>query len=79
MPVGPGVHWVRPELVVEVAFAEWTQRGLLRQPRFEGLRADKEPRDCRRERPRDAERDITEAKATTAKAKRPAASAALRR
>jgi bifunctional non-homologous end joining protein LigD len=60
-PAGPGVHWARPELVAEVAFAEWTQNGLLRQPRFEGLRADKDPRDCRRERPRDTERDVTEA------------------
>src|SRR5581483_10138431 len=57
-PSGPGVHWVRPEVVAEVAFAEWTQHGLLRQPRFEGLRADKDPHDCRRERPRDAGADV---------------------
>lgn len=49
-PFGVGeVHWVRPELVGEVAFAEWTQNGLLRQPRFEGLRPDKSPHECRRE------------------------------
>src|SRR5205814_1670432 len=47
---GP-VHWVQPKLVAEIAFAEWTQNGLLRQPRFEGLRPDKAARDCRRERP----------------------------
>ncbi len=46
------VHWVRPVLVAEIAFGEWTQNGRLRQPRFEGLRPDKKPRDCRRERPR---------------------------
>jgi bifunctional non-homologous end joining protein LigD len=45
-------HWVRPQLVAEIAFAEWTQNGLLRQPRFEGLRIDKKPHECRRERPR---------------------------
>jgi DNA ligase D-like protein (predicted ligase) len=45
------VHWVRPKLVAEVAFTEWTQHGQLRHPRFEGLRLDKDPRDCRRERP----------------------------
>jgi DNA ligase D-like protein (predicted ligase) len=42
-------HWVKPELVAEIAFAEWTQHGLLRQPRFEGLRVDKKPKECRRE------------------------------
>jgi bifunctional non-homologous end joining protein LigD len=33
-------RWAEPELVAEIAFAEWTQNGLLRQPRFEGLRPD---------------------------------------
>jgi bifunctional non-homologous end joining protein LigD len=50
-PGGSQVHWVRPQLVAEIAFSEWTQNGLLRQPRFEGLRMDKKPRECRRERP----------------------------
>src|SRR5207253_1854079 len=44
-PRGPGVHWVRPELVCEIGFAEWTQNNLLRQPRFKGLRTDKSPRE----------------------------------
>jgi bifunctional non-homologous end joining protein LigD len=35
------IHWVRPELVGEVAFAEWTDEGLLRHPTFQGLREDK--------------------------------------
>jgi bifunctional non-homologous end joining protein LigD len=52
--VGPGMHWVRPGLVAEVAFRGWTQHGHLRMPRFQGLRTDKPPRDCRRERPRPA-------------------------
>jgi bifunctional non-homologous end joining protein LigD len=68
-PAGAGIHWVRPELVAEVAFAEWTAHGLLRQPRFEGLRTDKRPRDCRRERPRATGEDITEAEADMAKKK----------
>jgi len=51
-PAGAGVHWAEPELVAEIAFGEWTQNGLLRIPRFEGLRTDKPPRECRRERPR---------------------------
>ncbi|HEX6511065.1 MAG TPA: non-homologous end-joining DNA ligase, partial [Chloroflexota bacterium] len=49
---GGPVHWVQPVLVAEIAFAAWTQHGLLRQPRFEGLRPDKTLRECRRERPR---------------------------
>lgn len=51
---GPRVHWIRPELVVEVAFLEWTSDGALRHPSFQGLRRDKPARDVRRERPRDA-------------------------
>jgi len=50
-PHGPDVHWVKPRLVAEIVFGEWTQNGLLRQPRFEGLRVDKSPNDIRRERP----------------------------
>lgn len=50
-PLGEAVHWVEPRLVAEIAFAEWTQNGLLRQPRYEGLRPDKKASECRRERP----------------------------
>jgi bifunctional non-homologous end joining protein LigD len=53
-PRGSNVHWVRPQLVAEIAFGEWTQNGLLRQPRFEGLGPDKKPHECRRERPKAA-------------------------
>jgi bifunctional non-homologous end joining protein LigD len=50
-PLPKGTHWVAPELVAQVAFAEWTGAGRLRQPRFLGLRDDKRPRDVVRERP----------------------------
>jgi bifunctional non-homologous end joining protein LigD len=42
-------HWVRPEVVVQVAFIEWTVHGKLRHPRLLGLREDKRPRDVVRE------------------------------
>ena len=38
-------HWVRPEVVVELKFAEWTADGRLRQPVFLGVRDDKDPRE----------------------------------
>jgi bifunctional non-homologous end joining protein LigD len=44
-------RFVRPELVGEVAFTEWTEEGSLRHPAFQGLREDKTARDVRRERP----------------------------
>lgn len=40
------VTWVRPELVAQIAYAEWTADGKLRQPAFLGLRTDKAPREC---------------------------------
>ncbi len=56
-----GVHWVKPVLVGEVAFTEWTEAGTLRHPSFQGLRADKKATDVVRE---------TEAPAPPAAAKR---------
>ncbi len=44
-----GVHWTEPRIVAQVAFAEWTQAGQLRHPRFLGLRRDKDPADVVRE------------------------------
>ena len=44
--------WVRPSLVAEVKFAEWTRKGELRQPVYLGLRTDKNARDVVRERER---------------------------
>ncbi|GAA0561571.1 hypothetical protein GCM10009546_24640 [Actinomadura livida] len=42
-------RWVRPQLVGEVAFAEWTGDGRLRHPSWRGVRTDKEPGEVRRE------------------------------
>lgn len=46
-----GAHWVRPELVVEVGFTEWTEGGRLRHPRYLGVRRDKPAGDVVREVP----------------------------
>jgi len=42
-------HWVRPEIVVQVAFIEWTVHGKLRHSRLLGLRTDKDARDVVKE------------------------------
>jgi DNA ligase D-like protein (predicted ligase) len=46
-----GVHWVRPELVAQIGFSEWTHDGKLRHPRYLGLRDDKEAHEVVRELP----------------------------
>ncbi|MGI5864242.1 MAG: DNA ligase D [Myxococcales bacterium] len=47
--LGRNAHWVRPELVAEVEFAEWTRDGKVRHSSYEGLREDKPAREVRRE------------------------------
>ena len=44
--VKEAVHWVRPELVARVTYAEWTKDGKLRRPVFLGFQEDREARDC---------------------------------
>ena len=46
------VHWVRPEFVAQIGFTEWTRDGMLRHPRYLGMREDKRPRDVVREDPK---------------------------
>jgi DNA ligase D-like protein (predicted ligase) len=54
-PFAPGplpsgqVTWVAPRLVAEIGFSEWTTAGLLRHPRYLGLREDKAAREVHRE------------------------------
>lgn len=49
-----GAHWLKPELVGEFGFTEWTADGKLRHPRYIGLREDKPANKVRRERPKHA-------------------------
>jgi ATP-dependent DNA ligase len=42
-------HWVKPEIVVQAAFIQWTGHGKLRHPRLLGVRTDKDPREVVRE------------------------------
>lgn len=45
------IHWVTPKLVAEIGFEEWTEDHKLRQPRFLGLRRDKDAEEVVREEP----------------------------
>ena len=55
-----GAHWVKPDLVAEIEFTEWTNDGTLRHPSFQGLREDKKARDVIRERPQETDEAIEE-------------------
>jgi bifunctional non-homologous end joining protein LigD len=48
--LGRNAHWVKPRLVAEVEFTEWTGDGHIRHPSLQGFRGDKRPRDVHRER-----------------------------
>ena len=62
------VHFVKPELVAEIKFTEWTHKGpdrvmKMRAPVFEGLRFDKKPEECKFERPVSASAEVQKAEA----------------
>lgn len=48
-PAGVKAHWVKPKLVAEIAFGEWTRDARVRQAVFQGLRSDKPASQIRRE------------------------------
>lgn len=52
-----GAHWVKPQLVAEIAFTEWSNDGALRHPSFRGLREDKQAADVVREQPATSQAD----------------------
>jgi len=48
---GKEITWLKPMLVAEIRFTEWTHEGRLRHPRYLGLRRDKKAKDVRKEEP----------------------------
>ncbi len=51
-PSSKSITWVKPELICEVAFAEWTSDTIMRHPRFMGLREDKHVKNIKLQIPR---------------------------
>ena len=61
VPDAAKTTWVKPKLVAEVKFTEWTSKGEMRHPVFLGLRTDKKATDVVMEKPRKVERAVHEA------------------
>lgn len=62
------VHFVKPELVAEIKFSEWTHEGQkggikMRAPVYQGLRKDKRPEECKFELPKKALKEVAKADA----------------
>jgi len=55
-------HWVKPDLVAEVSFSEWTATDSIRHPVFQGLRKDKPAKSVVREQPKHMQAQAQEAK-----------------
>ncbi len=64
------VQWVKPQLIAEISFAEWTADGLMRQAIFEGLREDKKPKEVVREKSMHTAEAVKEAEGKKAKKRR---------
>ena len=61
IPGSSSITWVKPELICEVAFSEWTKDGKIRHPVFMGLRTDKEPEQVKKEKEEPAKKVKKEA------------------
>jgi bifunctional non-homologous end joining protein LigD len=57
---GRGNHWVKPDLVAEVSFSEWTATNSIRHPVFQGLRKDKPARSVVREQAKHVQENVKE-------------------
>ena len=66
-PDRKGAHWIKPKLVAEIDFTEFTDEGILRHPSFIALREDKPAKDVVREVPQHVEEAMKQPKRTTAK------------
>lgn len=75
-PTGKGLHWVRPELIAEVRFSQWTGDGVLRHPTYRGLREDRDAAEIRLPREAAAQRDPAAATAPMIRRARDTASVA---
>jgi bifunctional non-homologous end joining protein LigD len=71
-------HWLKPELVAEIKFNQWTNEGVLRQPVFVGLRYDKDAREVTREPLGMQEKTSARGAARDGQARRSAAKSAAR-
>jgi bifunctional non-homologous end joining protein LigD len=65
-------HWVRPELVAQIKFTEWTADGKLRHPVYLGLRDDKEPTEVQREEKPDVRRSTFDVRRSAGRTTNPA-------
>lgn len=68
-----GVTWIRPELVAQVQFKDWTNEGVIRHTSFRGLRDDLDPKTISREPARSAESPTPHKKPVAARAGKPPA------
>lgn len=53
-------NWVKPEIVIEVSFSDWTTDGKLRQPVYKGIRLDKKPAEILKESPKTVDKAVPE-------------------
>ena len=59
VPDAANTTWIKPKLIGEVKFTEWTAKGEMRHPVFLGLRTDKKATDVIREEPKPGARPAT--------------------
>jgi bifunctional non-homologous end joining protein LigD len=64
------VTWVKPQLVCEIQFGEWTEEGIMRHPIFQGMREDKDAKDVVRETQTGTKEAVTEAEEGLKKSKK---------